>query len=280
MRKPTGYAPSTLQEACGGRRLPTLRVTVAFVSACGGDVEAWKDYWQTIRRASDPRSPAGPTDRIGPPWAQQEQEKEQDEPAAEPNPVPTRRRRPLVAAATVAVIVIAAVLVIVLRHGGSTATAVPRVAASRTSAPAAAGAGGPAPAASPSPPPPGAPGRKEFQMHHGDGGAPTFQDPHGLAGPGPRVPFHRWVTITCKVYAHPFRACCRTGTGTAWQTHPGTIITTRPRTRSSTAIPWRGRTTGTPTSGCRTADTARGRKRSSGTTAAAGRVGRCPGRHR
>lgn len=141
MRKPTGYAPSTLQEACGGRRLPTLRVTVAFVSACGGDVEAWKDYWQTIRRASDPRSPAGPTGSVrrGP---SRSKKKEQDEPAAEPNPVPTRRRRPLVAAATVAVIVIAAVLVIVLRHGGSTATAVPRVAASRTtSAPAAAGAG-------------------------------------------------------------------------------------------------------------------------------------------
>ncbi|HEU5353947.1 MAG TPA: hypothetical protein VFU65_05780, partial [Actinocrinis sp.] len=41
---------STLGEAAGGVRKPSLDVTLAFVGACGGDVEAWQDRWQELDR--------------------------------------------------------------------------------------------------------------------------------------------------------------------------------------------------------------------------------------
>jgi WD40 repeat protein len=42
------YAASTLSEAAGGRSLPSLAVTVAFVQACGGDVDAWEQRWRDV----------------------------------------------------------------------------------------------------------------------------------------------------------------------------------------------------------------------------------------
>jgi transcriptional regulator with XRE-family HTH domain len=75
----TGYGVSTLQEACGGRRLPTLKVARAIAGACGADVPAWESYWQDVRRAADPSAPS-PV-RVSPPWA---------EPPPEADPAPGR----------------------------------------------------------------------------------------------------------------------------------------------------------------------------------------------
>lgn len=40
------YSASTLSDAAGGRKLPTLPVTLGYVRACGGDVEAWTQRWR------------------------------------------------------------------------------------------------------------------------------------------------------------------------------------------------------------------------------------------
>ncbi|OPC81352.1 hypothetical protein B4N89_10700 [Embleya scabrispora] len=40
------YAASTLAEAAKGERLPTLAVTLAYVRACGGDVDDWEERWR------------------------------------------------------------------------------------------------------------------------------------------------------------------------------------------------------------------------------------------
>ncbi len=42
------FAPSVLSSAASGHRLPTLAVTLAFVSACGGDRAAWERRWRSI----------------------------------------------------------------------------------------------------------------------------------------------------------------------------------------------------------------------------------------
>ncbi|MEU3624536.1 NB-ARC domain-containing protein [Amycolatopsis coloradensis] len=42
------FAPSVLSSAASGHRLPTLAVTLAFVSACGGDRAAWERRWRSL----------------------------------------------------------------------------------------------------------------------------------------------------------------------------------------------------------------------------------------
>src|SRR5688500_18243455 len=42
------FAPSVLSSAASGHRLPTLAVTLAFVSACGGDRTAWERRWREV----------------------------------------------------------------------------------------------------------------------------------------------------------------------------------------------------------------------------------------
>lgn len=63
------YATSTVQAATAGQRLPTLRVTMAFVRACGGDAEQWREYWMQVRRALDRGAPAGADRSVEPSWA-------------------------------------------------------------------------------------------------------------------------------------------------------------------------------------------------------------------
>jgi hypothetical protein len=63
------YATSTVQAATAGNRLPTLRVTIAFVKACGGDVQQWRDYWTQIQRALDRGAPHALKRPVTPPWA-------------------------------------------------------------------------------------------------------------------------------------------------------------------------------------------------------------------
>nr|WP_042184237.1 helix-turn-helix domain-containing protein [Kibdelosporangium sp. MJ126-NF4]CEL16169.1 High-affnity carbon uptake protein Hat/HatR [Kibdelosporangium sp. MJ126-NF4]CTQ94094.1 High-affnity carbon uptake protein Hat/HatR [Kibdelosporangium sp. MJ126-NF4] len=40
------YSSATLADAAGGRRMPSLDVTLAYVRACGGDAERWKQEWR------------------------------------------------------------------------------------------------------------------------------------------------------------------------------------------------------------------------------------------
>ncbi|MEZ0109500.1 WD40 repeat protein [Catenulispora sp. EB89] len=42
------FSATTLAEAAGGRRLPSLSVTLAFVRACGGDAQAWEPRWRAL----------------------------------------------------------------------------------------------------------------------------------------------------------------------------------------------------------------------------------------
>lgn len=67
--KATHYGTSTLQAATSGDRLPTLKVVLAFVKACDGDVPAWRAYWTRVRRALDPDAPYGDGGPVAPPWA-------------------------------------------------------------------------------------------------------------------------------------------------------------------------------------------------------------------
>lgn len=39
------YSATTLSDAAGGRKLPTLDVTLAYVRACGGDADEWRQRW-------------------------------------------------------------------------------------------------------------------------------------------------------------------------------------------------------------------------------------------
>ncbi|MDT0320233.1 helix-turn-helix domain-containing protein [Streptomyces millisiae] len=48
------YSVTTLSDAAGGRRLPTLEVTLAFVEACGGDTEEWRQAWWLASRRRRP----------------------------------------------------------------------------------------------------------------------------------------------------------------------------------------------------------------------------------
>jgi len=55
LSKRAHYSASTLSDAAGGRRLPTLAVTLAYVRACDGDVAVWEERWQeTVAMSSVP----------------------------------------------------------------------------------------------------------------------------------------------------------------------------------------------------------------------------------
>jgi len=48
MAKLAGFSATTLSEAAGGFRKPSLDVTLAFVGVCGGDVDAWARRWYAL----------------------------------------------------------------------------------------------------------------------------------------------------------------------------------------------------------------------------------------
>lgn len=79
------YATSTIQAAAAGKRLPTLRVTLAYVDACGGNVREWHTYWTRMRRALDPDAPAAVVSSVLPPWLH-------DQPGADGHPALGDRR--------------------------------------------------------------------------------------------------------------------------------------------------------------------------------------------
>src|SRR5215831_6066618 len=54
------YSLTTLSDAAGGRKLPTLPVTLALVKALGGDEQMWRTRWRHV--ADQLRAAAGPDD--------------------------------------------------------------------------------------------------------------------------------------------------------------------------------------------------------------------------
>ncbi|WP_246256845.1 hypothetical protein [Amycolatopsis anabasis] len=61
------YSAGTLSDAASGRRLPSLAVTLAYVRACGGDEEAWRERWHEVSAALAPPEPEHPA--TGSPYA-------------------------------------------------------------------------------------------------------------------------------------------------------------------------------------------------------------------
>jgi hypothetical protein len=52
------FSATTLSDAAGGRRLPTLAVTLAFAAACGGDPAEWERRWREAESATVDSEPA------------------------------------------------------------------------------------------------------------------------------------------------------------------------------------------------------------------------------
>jgi WD40 repeat protein len=48
LAKQAHYSVSTLADAAAGRKLPSLPVALAYVDACGGDVEGWEQRWREV----------------------------------------------------------------------------------------------------------------------------------------------------------------------------------------------------------------------------------------
>jgi hypothetical protein len=48
MAQSVNFSPSVLSSAASGNRMPSLPVALAFVTACGGDEEAWRQRWLTV----------------------------------------------------------------------------------------------------------------------------------------------------------------------------------------------------------------------------------------
>jgi len=66
------YSATTLSDAAGGRDLPSLAVTLAYVRACDGDVAMWERRWHAVaaQLASErPSSEMDMCDRATPPYA-------------------------------------------------------------------------------------------------------------------------------------------------------------------------------------------------------------------
>ncbi|GAA0691463.1 hypothetical protein GCM10010193_52430 [Kitasatospora atroaurantiaca] len=67
-----GFSATTLSDAAGGVRQPSLEVTLAYVGACGGDVERWKRRWYELDRLTACESAATEPEREDPAVADHE----------------------------------------------------------------------------------------------------------------------------------------------------------------------------------------------------------------
>ncbi|MCP2327517.1 hypothetical protein HDA40_006024 [Hamadaea flava] len=104
LARTAGYSPTTLSEAAAGLRKPSLDVVLAYVGACGGDVEAWRRRWEQLDREIAEPDPEPGTDLDAGP----------DE---GPIAAPGRRRSlrwPILAGGALALIVAATTIVLVL----------------------------------------------------------------------------------------------------------------------------------------------------------------------
>nr|WP_182884789.1 hypothetical protein [Microbispora sp. H10885] len=59
------YSAAALSEAVAGRRLPSLAVTLAFVAACDGDVDAWRDRWRDLAASDAKVDEQAPSPYVG-----------------------------------------------------------------------------------------------------------------------------------------------------------------------------------------------------------------------
>src|SRR5690349_10317580 len=48
LAKDAHYSSTTLSEAAGGEKLPSLEVALAYADACGGDRQTWKARWEAV----------------------------------------------------------------------------------------------------------------------------------------------------------------------------------------------------------------------------------------
>ncbi|WP_307833911.1 helix-turn-helix domain-containing protein, partial [Actinoplanes italicus] len=62
----TGFSVSVMSEAANGTRLPTWEVTAAYVRACDGDLDEWRQRWHDAARAGSVRGTAIHTDQMAP----------------------------------------------------------------------------------------------------------------------------------------------------------------------------------------------------------------------
>ncbi|MGW0845503.1 nSTAND1 domain-containing NTPase [Streptomyces sp. NPDC002787] len=76
------YSISTLSSAASGQRLPTLAVTLAYVRACDGDVEEWRERWREAEEllGEEGEAVAAAGEEVGPlpPYAGLRSFREQD----------------------------------------------------------------------------------------------------------------------------------------------------------------------------------------------------------
>jgi WD40 repeat protein/energy-coupling factor transporter ATP-binding protein EcfA2 len=67
LAKRAHYSAGTLSEAAGGRKLPSLAVTLAFVRACGVDSAEWRERWISLSAEMSPPG-SGETPGESPPY--------------------------------------------------------------------------------------------------------------------------------------------------------------------------------------------------------------------
>ncbi|TCO62273.1 helix-turn-helix domain-containing protein [Actinocrispum wychmicini] len=60
LAKSAHYSVATLADAAGGRKLPSLAVTLAYVRACGGDDRQWEAKWRSLAVEQPPARSAPP----------------------------------------------------------------------------------------------------------------------------------------------------------------------------------------------------------------------------
>lgn len=111
LAKAAGYSATTLSEAAGGLRKPTLDVVLAYVGACRGDVETWRRRWHELdaELRSEPETSnepekttaTGPATPAPPPSLQPETQPEARAETVAAKPIWWRRQRTQVAAAGV-----------------------------------------------------------------------------------------------------------------------------------------------------------------------------------
>jgi hypothetical protein len=61
LARKAGYSATTLSEAAGGLRKPTLDVVLAYAGACGGDLGYWRGRWTAMHDALGSPSPTDPS---------------------------------------------------------------------------------------------------------------------------------------------------------------------------------------------------------------------------
>nr|AGR39415.1 StnP [Streptomyces sp. TP-A0356] len=59
MAKRAHYSVATLAEAARGLHKPSLKVTLAYVAACGGDLELWSRRWHSVSSELEARNAPG-----------------------------------------------------------------------------------------------------------------------------------------------------------------------------------------------------------------------------